>query len=95
MPETRFRIRWPDGAVEECYSPSTIIRDHLNAGDAYPVARFAELALAGLQAANARVRARFGMGCSQALIQMAAIRAAAIRFAGHPEALVHVEAFLP
>jgi uncharacterized repeat protein (TIGR04042 family) len=95
MPEQRFRIRWPDGSLEEGYSPSTIIREHLAVGQPYSVALFATLARAGLEAANARVRARFGMGCSQAVMQIATISATAARFAGQPDAQVVIEAFLP
>ena len=36
MPETLFRIRWPDGEAETCYSPFTVIKDHLAAGQTYP-----------------------------------------------------------
>jgi len=26
MPEMRFRIRWPDGVAETCYSPSLVVK---------------------------------------------------------------------
>lgn len=93
MPEMRFRVRWPDGTTETCYSPSTIITEHLEAGIDYPLARFVEQACAALEAANGRVRARFGMGCSQALNQIAAIEQAAARFAELPGATVRIESF--
>ena len=32
MPEMRFRIRWPDGSTESCYSPSLVIKDYFAAG---------------------------------------------------------------
>lgn len=95
MPELRFRIRWPDGATEICYSPSTIITQHLEPGVDYPLARFVEKARAGLEAANGRVRGRFGMGCSQALNQIAAIEQAAAAFVDTPAATVRVEGFEP
>lgn len=95
MPELRFRVHWPDGSIEDCYSPSTIITQHLEAGIDYPLARFVEQARAGLEAANGRVRARFGMGCSQALNQIAAIEQAAAAFADTPAAMVRVEGFEP
>lgn len=93
MPEMRFRIRWPDGRTEQCYSPSTIITEHLQARTDYPLATFVEKACAGLEAANARVRARFGMGCAQAMNQIAAIAHAAAAFADAPDATVRVEDF--
>lgn len=95
MPEMLFRVRWPDGEVENCFSPSTIVREHLSVDEAYPVAVFAELAQAALEAANDRVRARFGMGCAQAQVQLAAIKAKAVHFADWPDPHVHVLAFIP
>lgn len=93
MPEMRFRVRWPNGSTESCYSPSTVITQHLEPGIDYPLSRFVEQARAGLEAANERVRGRFGMGCSQALNQIAAIEQAASAFADMPGATVRVEGF--
>lgn len=77
MPEVRFTIRWPDGTEDSCYSPSTAIRDHLAAGDAYPMAEFLNRARTGLNAASDRVAARFGYACSAAMDQLARIEARA------------------
>ena len=38
MPEVLFKVRWPDGAIETCYSPSTVIRDFYAGGRSYPLA---------------------------------------------------------
>lgn len=95
MPEMLFRVRWPDGETEDCYSPSTVVREHFAAGTDYPLADFHAKARAALEAANARVRARFGMGCSQALQQMLAIEARVAGFADMPDATVRVESFHP
>ena len=92
MPETLFRVRWPDGAVETCYSPSTVIKDYFDVGRAYPLAEFVSLCRQGLGAASERVRAIYGgSGCSLARAQLAAIE----ERAGHvaPGALVRVEGF--
>jgi uncharacterized repeat protein (TIGR04042 family) len=89
----RFRIRWPDGRTEQCYSPSTIITEHLQAQTDYPLDTFVEKACAGLEAANGRVRARFGMGCAQAMNQAAMIQRIATDFADTPGATVRVEDF--
>ena len=43
MPEMLFHIRWPDGATEQCYSPSLVIKDHLAVGTSYDVAEFMPL----------------------------------------------------
>lgn len=88
MPETTFRIRWPDGLEEACYSPSTIVREHLDAGRTYPLAEFLDLARTALRKASDRVRARYGHPCSAAAAQLSRIEATARRFDGHPDATV-------
>ncbi len=77
MPEVRFTIRWPDGAEESCYSPSTAIHRHLDAGQTYPLAEFLERARAGLNEASDRVAAKYGFACSSAMDQLARIEAEA------------------
>ncbi len=77
MPEVRFSIRWPDGSEESCYSPSTAIKRHLNAGQIYPLAEFLERARAGLNEASDRVAAKYGFACSSAMDQLAQIEASA------------------
>jgi uncharacterized repeat protein (TIGR04042 family) len=95
MPEMRFIVRWPDGEIERCYSPSTVVRDALEPGRDYPVSEFLESARAALEVANERVRARFGMGCAQAVNQITLLESRAADFAGQPGALVRVEGFEP
>ena len=80
MPELRFVVRWPDGVREMCYSPSTIVRDHFEAGAAYPMAEFLGRSRAALMAASDRVRAIYGSPCSLALGQLARIEATAARY---------------
>jgi uncharacterized repeat protein (TIGR04042 family) len=77
MPELRFEIRWPDGRTEACYSPSTVIRAHLAAGEVLPLAAFLARCEAGLAAASRRVEERYGQPCARAAAQLAALRAAA------------------
>lgn len=79
MPEVIFRIRWPDGVEERCYSPSTIILQHLSAGQSYPLDDFVARARSGLMAASDRVAARYGFVCSNAMDQLARIEATARR----------------
>jgi uncharacterized repeat protein (TIGR04042 family) len=95
MPEMTFRVRWPDGEVDDCYSPSTVIREHLTPGVDYPLAEFHARARSALEAANARVRARFGMGCSGAINQLLEIDRRIASFSATPDATVRVESFLP
>jgi uncharacterized repeat protein (TIGR04042 family) len=92
MPEMHFRVRWPDGEVQRCYSPSTVVEDHLEAGGVYTVADFVERSRQALEKASERVRAKFGMGCTAAAGQLAEITATA---GGHrAEDLVTVEALI-
>jgi uncharacterized repeat protein (TIGR04042 family) len=95
MPEVHFRVRWPDGQIDECYSPSTVICDHFAAGTRYPLTDFLARSRQGLNAANERVRARFGMGCSRAMGQLAAIETRAASFSQTPDASVFVETLTP
>ena len=78
MPELRFRVRWPDGRDETCYSPSTILREHLDPGQ-YALSDFIDRARLGLQAASSRVEARYGIPCSRAIAQIEALEAEANR----------------
>ena len=81
MPEVQFRIRWPDGSEEACYSPSTVIRDHLAAGQAYPLSDFLALSETALDQAALRVQAKLGFRCSNADAQAARIKSRAADFA--------------
>ncbi|OBB99927.1 MULTISPECIES: MSMEG_0570 family nitrogen starvation response protein [unclassified Gordonia (in: high G+C Gram-positive bacteria)] len=66
MPEMTFTVRWPDGAVQQCYSPSLVMRDHLNVGSSYTVAEFRTRTEAALGEAAERVRAKYGFACTSA-----------------------------
>jgi len=93
MPELRFSVRWPDGSVDECYSPSTVVKEHLQAGADYPLAEFLARSRAALHGASERVRARYGYSCSSAMEQLARIEHKAGAFAGEPAAQVRIERF--
>ena len=56
MPEMRFHIRWPDGAVETCYSPSLVVKDFFSPGESYPLADFLQRSRTALDIASERVR---------------------------------------
>jgi uncharacterized repeat protein (TIGR04042 family) len=72
-----FTVRWPDGRVDECYSPSLVMWDHLEIGAEYSVDDFTARATAALTEAGERVRARYGFLCTSALAQAEEIRARA------------------
>jgi uncharacterized repeat protein (TIGR04042 family) len=93
MPEMRFRIRWPDGTPETCYSPSLVIKDYFSPGTDYPLPDFVERSRIALSIASDRVKAKYGMSCSRALAQLARIEAAAGTFTAVADACVSVDAF--
>jgi uncharacterized repeat protein (TIGR04042 family) len=89
----RFRIRWPDGSTESCYSPSLVVKEFLSVGSSYSVADFVARSRAALEIASERVKEKYGWGCSRAAAQAARIETAAKSFADLPDARVAVDAF--
>jgi uncharacterized repeat protein (TIGR04042 family) len=88
MPEVYFTVVWPDGEEERCYSPSTVIKNHITAGETYSVEQFLGKARTGLGEASDRVAARYGFACSSAMAQLARIEARAGSFEGTEQASV-------
>ncbi|MGB3407225.1 MAG: MSMEG_0570 family nitrogen starvation response protein [Jannaschia sp.] len=80
MPETTFRVRWPDGQEEDCYSPSTVVFDHLSAGRSYRVDEFHDISRTALDLAARRVEAKFGFRCTSADAQAARIAKTVARY---------------
>lgn len=95
MPEVHFKVRWPDGSAQRCYSPSRVVRDYLAAGESYALADFLVRSRAALGDASERVRLRHGFACTGAAEQLEAIEHAAARFDPAGEARVTVEAMGP
>ena len=93
MPEMRFRVSWPDGTSETCYSPSLVITDYFTVGQSYVLPEFLTRSRAALKIASDRVKAKYGHPCGRALAQLARIEAASQLFADLPDARVAVEAF--
>lgn len=93
MPEMTFEVRWPDGSVQRCYSPSLVVHDHLTAGASYTVADFVHRSGTALAEAGERVRARFGFACTSAAATAEEITNAAGQF--DSAATVHVTAMQP
>jgi uncharacterized repeat protein (TIGR04042 family) len=77
MPEMHFTVRWPDGGEMRCYSPSLVVREHLEVGHSYTVADFLGRSRTALQIGSERVRAKYGFYCTAAMDQLAAIEARA------------------
>lgn len=73
MPETRFRVQWPDGRTEDLYSPSSVVRDYFSAGTSYPLDDFVTRSRVALEKASARVEAKYGYRCTSADAQLTQI----------------------
>ncbi|OCX65371.1 hypothetical protein BFP70_09925 [Thioclava sp. SK-1] len=73
MPETFWTVRWPDGAEERLYSPSSIIGELFTAGQSYEVKDFLNRARIGLTRASNRVEKKYGFACSSAMDQLTRI----------------------
>lgn len=73
MPEVWFTLRWPDESQERCYSPSTVIKEHLTVGATYSLNEFSARATTALQSASNRVEQIYGHPCSRAMGQLARI----------------------
>lgn len=80
MPEVLFKIRWPDGKIEDCYSPSTIIFDYLKEGESYNLKDFIERSSNALNLASERVMKKYGFRCTSAEAQLSKILANAQTF---------------
>lgn len=94
MPEMRFVIAWPDSREEACYSPSLIIREFLDEGEAYPIRDFVDRCRKALTIASDRVEAKFGYPCSLARGQLARIEDASIPFLADADARVRCVSFI-
>jgi uncharacterized repeat protein (TIGR04042 family) len=80
MPELMFRIRWPDASETANYSPSSIIKNHFDAGKSYEIPDFLTRARSAMAAASARVAATYGHPCSRAAATLAAIESRAATY---------------
>ena len=70
MPETFWTVRWPDGAEERLYSPSSVVTDLFEPGLSYPVPDFLHRSRIAMERASNRVKARYGHPCSLAMGQL-------------------------
>ncbi|CAN5556755.1 MSMEG_0570 family nitrogen starvation response protein [soil metagenome] len=93
MPAMHYQLRWPDDSVTTCYSPSLVIKDYFQPGQAYPLPAFMSSVREATHIASERVRAKFGFACSRADDQLAQIESTAARFRAQPDAQVEVVGF--
>lgn len=77
MPEINFKIQWPDGKQETCYSPSLIVKEYFETGKTYTVSDFLARSRESLNIASDRVKKKYGFPCTRALGQLRRIETAA------------------
>ncbi len=94
MPEVRFKIQWPDGRQEICYSPSLVVKKYLTENESYAIAEFVERSRSALKAGSDRVAAKFGYPCSLALGQLQRLEATAGQFGNDPNLQVKLLQFI-
>ena len=80
MPEMTFTLRWPDGAIQDCYSPSLVMHDFLTDDTSYPIDEFMSRAVTALTQAGERVKARYGRYCTSAAAQIEALQQSSTRY---------------
>jgi uncharacterized repeat protein (TIGR04042 family) len=95
MPAMHYTLRWPDASESTCYSPSLVIQDYFQVGQAYALADFIKRLREATAIANERVQARYGFVCSRAGDQLALLEDQVRRWTGHEDARVAVVAFGP
>jgi len=80
MPETYFRVRWPNGDEQSCYSPSSVVAEYFSVDQSYPMSDFLRVSESALSEASERVRQKYGYYCSSAADQLQQIKQNASRF---------------
>jgi uncharacterized repeat protein (TIGR04042 family) len=80
MPEINFRIQWPDGQQELCYSPSLIVKEYFEPNREYALDDFVMRSRTSLQISSDRVLAKYGIPCSRALGQLKQIETKATQY---------------
>lgn len=93
MPEMTFAVCWPDGAVQQCYSPSLVMHDHLSVGTSYTVAEFLDRSGRALREASERVLAKYGFACTSAAATNEQITTSAAKYPS--DAVVHIVTMQP
>ncbi len=94
MPEILFRVRWPDGSQETCYSPSLVVKDYFTPGCEYDLEDFVERSRTALKTASERVLAKYGVPCGRALGQLQRIESAATQYGQLPQPRVRLVQFI-
>ena len=80
MPEINFKIQWPDGTEQNCYSPSLVVKKYFNPGETYKLEEFVAKSRTALNIASDRVKEAYGFPCSRALGQLEQIESKAAKY---------------
>ncbi|MGF1538122.1 MAG: MSMEG_0570 family nitrogen starvation response protein [Elainellaceae cyanobacterium] len=94
MPEIQFKIQWPDGSQEICYSPSLVVQDYLTPGETYSLVDFVARSRTALIIASERVKQKYGFPCSRALGQLQQIETKAETYQSLSQPLVQLLEFI-
>jgi uncharacterized repeat protein (TIGR04042 family) len=95
MPEMTFTVRWPDGATQQCYSPSLVVHDFLADKTDYPIDDFMARSTKALNQASERVRAKFGFACTSAAASIDALVQTRARYGPGDQGTVTVVGMAP
>ena len=74
MPSVNITVKWPNGELNDYYSPSTIVYEFFQAGQQLAATDFLSQSEQALSAASERVRARYGFACSSAMDSLGKIK---------------------
>lgn len=88
MPETYWTVRWPDGAEERLYSPSSVVADLFKPGQSYSVDEFLSRSRNAMNRASDRVAAKYGFACTSAMAQLDQIETRITKFQGQEGAMI-------
>ncbi|MGF1516108.1 MAG: MSMEG_0570 family nitrogen starvation response protein [Elainellaceae cyanobacterium] len=94
MPEIQFKVQWPDGSQEVCYSPSLVVKDYLTAGEVYGLESFVARSRTALTLASERVQQKYGFPCSRALGQLQRIETKAKDYQSFDQPSVQIIEFV-
>jgi uncharacterized repeat protein (TIGR04042 family) len=93
MPVVNFHVTWPDDSQSKCYSPSQVIKEHLEEGKEYALNEFMTRVTTALNLASERVRAKYGFACSSAQDQLEVLQNYAAKYADLNNPIVKVTKF--
>ena len=80
MPEINFKIQWPDGKLQSCYSPSLVVKEYFSPGETYELKEFVAKSRTALTIASDRVQQTYGFPCSRAIRQLKQIETKASQY---------------